>query len=175
MGAQTAAGSDGISSVNQELNNPPSLTTIGWRERIDLPDWNLLGVRAKIDTGARTSAIDVAQIEELPDGQLRFEVVARNKPVRKTRWVVATPSRASLVKPSHGEIQERHVCTTTIRIGQHEFEIELSLVCRKHMLCRMLIGRTALAGRFLVNSQAKYLISEKRRPRGKSEDSTKGA
>lgn len=137
--------------------------TLGWRERVDFPEWGLRGVRAKVDTGARTSAIDVATIEELPDGTLRFEVVTRLKPTRKTVWVTAEPARRSVVKPSHGERQERHVCVTRVRIGPHEREIELSLVCRAQMLCRMLLGRTALAGQFVVDPERKYVASA--RPR----------
>lgn len=134
------------------------LVTIGWRERVDFPEWGVRGLRAKIDTGARTSVIDVAEIETNPDGTLRFEVVTHLRPTRRTTWVTAQPVRRSIVKPSHGEPQERHVCVTPIRVGDHEFEIEVSLVCRKSMLCRMLIGRTALAGRFVVDPEQKYLL-----------------
>lgn len=137
------------------------LPTIGWRERVDFPDWGLRRVRAKIDTGARTSAIDVAQIETLSDGRIRFEVVFRTTPSRKTQWVEATPVRTSIVKPSHGTTQERHVCRTRVRIGDIEREIEISLVCRAGMLCRMLLGRTALAGAVIVDPEKKYLLTRK--------------
>jgi len=130
------------------------LHTIGWRERVDLPDWGFKGVRAKADTGARTSAIDVAYIKELPSGEIRFEVVQRHHPVRKTRWVTARPVRTSVVKPSHGKRQQRYVCRTRIRIGPHEREIEVSLVCR------MLLGRTALAGMFVVDPERRYVLSK---------------
>lgn len=133
--------------------------TVGWRERIDLPDWNLRGMRAKVDTGARTSAIDVAQIEDLPDGAIRFEVVVRVKPQRKTRWITARPVRTSVVKPSHGVAQQRPVCITRMRLGEHEHDVEVSLVCRKGMLCRMLIGRTALEGHYVVDPGKKYIAS----------------
>ncbi|MEM7755554.1 MAG: RimK/LysX family protein [Planctomycetota bacterium] len=148
-----------------------SLTTVGWRERVDFPEWGLRGVRAKVDTGARTSVIDVASIEERPDGTLRFEVVTRLTPTRKTVWVTATPARQSIVKPSHGVRQERHVCVTRIRIGEHEQEIELSLVCRAKMLCRMLLGRTALAGHFVVDPAHKYVASARpaKQPEGRPE------
>lgn len=135
------------------------LETIGWRERVDFPQWGLHGVKAKVDTGARTSAIDVAQIEELADGRVRFEVVGRERPTRRTRWVTATPVRTSVVKPSHGDAQERIVCLTAIKLGEHEMEIELSLIRREGMLCRMLLGRTALAGRFVVDSSRKYVLT----------------
>jgi len=136
-----------------------TLATVGWRERVALPDWRLHGIRAKIDTGARTSAIDVAQIEELPHGRIRFEVVSRVKPTRKTRWIEAPVARMSTVKPSHGVSHERHVCLTLMRIGEVEAEVELSLVCRANMLCRMLVGRTALAGRFVVDPSRTYVLS----------------
>lgn len=142
---------------------PPAndLPVAGWRERVDLPEWGLKRVRAKLDTGARTSAIDVATIEHLPNGNIRFEVVGRHEPVRKTKWVEATPVRTSVVKPSSGETQERIVCRTLARIGPVEREIEISLVCRRGMLCRMLLGRTALAGAVLVDSESKYLLTRK--------------
>lgn len=141
------------------MSGTPPIATIGWRERVDLPDWGLHRVKTKIDTGARTSVIDVAHIEELPGGDIRFEVVGRHKPTRKSRWVTATPTRRSTVKPSHGKAQERYVCTTTVRVGEIAFEVELSLVCRKRMLCRMLLGRTALDGRFLVDPSRKYCLT----------------
>ena len=134
---------------------------VGWRERVVLPEWGIRNLRAKIDTGARTSALDVAQIEEIGDGRIRFEVVTRTEPVRKTRWVEATPVRESTVKPSHGEAQQRYVCLTTLRMGEFEREVEISLVCRKGMLCRMLVGRTALAGAVLVDPSKKYALTGK--------------
>ncbi|MEM7680421.1 MAG: RimK/LysX family protein [Planctomycetota bacterium] len=146
---------------------PARKRVIGWRESVDLPDWGLVGVVAKVDTGARTSAIDVAQIEDLPDGRVRFEVVAKTEPDRITQWVTATPVRTSVVKPSHGETQTRPVCLTRVRIGEDELEIELSLVCRANMLCRMLIGRKAIAGRFVVDPGKRYRLSRKRKPRTK--------
>lgn len=131
---------------------------IGWRERVDIPEWKLRGVKAKIDTGARTSAIDVAQYELLDDDHVRFEVVSRIRPERKTRWVTARLSHTTRVRPSSGVVQERIVCTVPVNIGPHEITIDVSLVCRRKMLCRMLIGRSALEGRFVVDPARKYLI-----------------
>ncbi len=134
-----------------------SVPVLGWRERIDFPEWGLSRIRAKVDTGARTSAIDVTNVEELPDGLLRFEVVSRTSPSIRTKTVTAPLARKSTVKPSSGKAQERYVCVTPIRIGEHEFEIEVSLVRRQGMLCRMLLGRMAIAGRFLVDPSKKYI------------------
>ena len=117
----------------------------GWSERVDLLDWGLHRVRAKLDTGAKTSAIDVAQFEMIDDDHVRFEVVYRVKPTRLTKWIEAPCKRVTRVKPSHGQPQDRVVCLTTLRIGDEEFEAEIGLVCRKGMLCRMLIGQIGRA------------------------------
>lgn len=135
--------------------------TLGWREIVALPAWGVRRVRAKIDTGARTSAIHVAEIQELANGHIKFEVVVRERPQRKTVWIDAEPVvRESTVKPSSGDLQQRPVVKTTIILGGVEREIELSLVCRKGMLCRMLIGRTALDGTFLVDPAHKYITGK---------------
>ena len=137
----------------------PEYPIVGWRERVALPDWGIRNIRAKIDTGARTSAIDVAEIEELEDGRIRFEVVTRTEPERKTRWIEAEPVREAKIKPSHGVAQKRYVCSTTLKMGEVEREIEISLVCRKNMMCRMLVGRTALSGAVLVDPSRKYALT----------------
>lgn len=141
------------------MNAPDTLIRIGWRERVDLPEWGLSSVHAKVDTGARTSVIDVAQFEHLENGRVRFEVVWRLRPERLTKWIEADAVRTSRVKPSTGELQERTVCRTLMRVGEVEREIEIGLVCRKNMRCRMLIGRKALSGLFLVDSSRTHLLT----------------
>jgi len=151
--------------------NNNDIITIGWREQVAFPDWGIKRVRAKIDTGARTSAIHVAQIEELDSGHIRFEVVVRERPSRKTIWIDAERVvRESTVKPSSGDLQQRPVVKTRIILGGIQREIELSLVCRAGMLCRMLIGRTALEGAFLVDSSRKYVTGKKGRKKSKTKN-----
>ena len=136
---------------------PQDTVLVGWREVAALPDWGIKRLKAKIDTGARTSALHVGQVEELPDGRVRFEVVIREAPQLKTRIVEATPVRRSTVKSSQGEVQERLVFRTRLVIGPITKEIELSLVSRTGMLCRMLVGRLALPENVLVCPSEKYL------------------
>ena len=155
-----------------EINNQK--VTLGWREYVGLPAWGVRRVRAKIDTGARTSAIHVAQIQEMQDGHIRFEVVVRERPERETVWVDAEPVvRESSVKPSSGDLQQRPVVRTTMRIGDVEQEVELSLVCRAGMLCRMLVGRTALDGHFVVDPSLRYAAGKPRRKKT-SDSNNKG-
>lgn len=133
---------------------------IGWREYVDLPEWGVKSLRAKIDTGARTSAIHVENLEELPDGRLRFDVIVSEKPLR-TVSVTAEPVRRTTVKPSSGRRQRRHVMRTRLVIGSLDVEIELSLVSRENMLNRMLVGRKALPSGVLVNPHRTYRVSRR--------------
>lgn len=130
---------------------------LGWRERVDIPEWGVRGVRAKIDTGARTSAIHVDHIEPLGEDRVRFEVVVRESP-RRTVLVEADVVRWSSVRPSSGRAQQRPVVRTQLHIGAEQREAEVSLVSRKGMLCRMLVGRRALDG-LLVDPHRRYLLS----------------
>lgn len=152
------------------MSENETLTRAGWREVVALPAWGIPRLRAKLDTGARTSAIHVGELELLDDDHVRFEVVVRERPTHKGVWVEAPIVRQSVVKPSSGQRQERIVCRTPLRLGAVEREIELSLVCRKGMLCRILIGRRALADAFVVDPAATYLVStrpkRKRKERG---------
>ena len=152
---------------NQSIS--PSLPLVGWKEHISLPDWGVKGLRAKIDTGARTSAIHVAEIEMLPGDIARFEVVVHERNPRKTVWVETPLVREAVVKPSSGERQQRPVVKTRLRLGGQSFEIEATLVSRKGMRCRMLVGREALAGRFLVDTEHAYMYKRKPKPKPRAE------
>lgn len=142
---------------------------MGWRERADLPEWHIRGVRAKIDTGARTSAIHVADFEHLPNGRIRFEVVLRERPERRTKWVEADILRESIVKPSSGQPQVRPVVRTTLVIGPLTLDAEIGLVCRQGMLCRMLVGRRAIAGLAVVDPASRYVLTPSVSPNAQRE------
>lgn len=148
-------------SAKTTPGKPPPIT-VGWRERVALPDFGIRHLKAKIDTGARTSALHVAAIEELPDqpGRIRFEIVARESRgghTRLTRWVEADLVREAVVKPSSGQRQRRPVIRARLKLAGRTTDVELTLVSRKGMLCRMLVGRTALvAGHYLVDPSRSF-------------------
>jgi hypothetical protein len=124
---------------------------IGWWEYVDLPGWGVTGLRAKVDTGAATSALDVAAIRELPGGRVRFDVVLdRRSPARRVRVETAV-ARRGVVRASTGEAARRIFVRARLRLGPVEREVEVSLVDRGRMRYRMLLGRGALAGRFVVD------------------------
>lgn len=137
---------------------------IGWKETLDLPDWHIRNMLAKMDTGARGSAIDVKDIIELPDNRVRFAIVLHRKDRSQTHTVEAPIHRRTRIRSSNGQCHDRFVVCTRLRIAGIEKTVELSLVNRKRMICRMLLGRTALAGTFLVDSSEKYLAGKRKAP-----------
>lgn len=129
---------------------------------IHFPEWGVKNIRAKTDTGAKSSAIDVASIRELGRDRVEFDVITHNKLRDQHKMIRAKIARRSRVRSSNGKTEERLFVNTTIRIGPVEKEVEVGLVCRKNMLCRALIGRSTLEGSFLIDPQKKYLQRKKK-------------
>lgn len=136
---------------------------IGYAECVDLPDFGVQGLRVKADTGARTSALHVEDIERLSGNRIRFDVVLNRQTDRRAH-VVTKLSRVGEVRSSSGKQERRYFVKTRIRIGHVEKEIEVSLASRSTMQFRMLLGRTALAQDFVVDPGRRYLQG-KRPPR----------
>lgn len=134
---------------------PP--VVIGWNERIDLPEWGVKRLRAKADTGARSSALHVEKVKTLARNRISFDVLLHRKVRHRRVRVVARISRRARVRSSTGEYSYRYFVRTLMRIGTVEKEIEISLVDRSDMIFRMLLGRTALAGSFIVDPSHKNL------------------
>jgi hypothetical protein len=131
---------------------------IGVTEYVDIPAWRILRLRAKIDTGARSSALHVENIRELGGGRVRFDVrLSRSESDRRVT-VESRIARRGQVRPSSGEPEQRIFVAVTVRIGPVEREIELSLVDRGRMIFRMLIGRRALAQAFLIDPGRRYVL-----------------
>lgn len=136
-------------------------TVIGWSEFADFPQWGIRRLKAKVDTGARTSALHVENLELLRGGFATFEVVHGTRKNPRTKHVTARVIRQSRVRSSTGEYTKRCFVRTTIRLGDIEKEIEISLVSREKMLFRMLIGRKALEHDFLVDVSKKVVLTKK--------------
>lgn len=143
------------------------LQTIGWAEYIDYPEWGIDGVKAKVDTGARSSALHVEDLEELDAHHVAFDVIYSRTAPHKRKRVTAKVVKWAPVRSSTGHYQRRCFVRTTIKIGDCEREIELSLVSREKMLFRMLLGRKALEGRFVVDVSRRNLLSKSPRRRAR--------
>ena len=144
---------------DQPESKKNSKLIIGWRETISIPEWGITELRAKMDTGARSSAIDVASSEILPEGRVRFEVVLDRKKRDRKRIIEASISRRTAIRSSTGETRNRLMVLVKVKIGPIVKPVEFSLVCRENMLCRALLGRRALEGDFLIDSTRKYSLN----------------
>lgn len=137
---------------------------IGWNEYVDLPEWGIKRLRAKVDTGARNSALHVENVRELSRGRVRFDVVLHRRKRDRRVHVLAHVLRRARVRSSNGEYDHRIFVATDVRIGPLTKRIELSLVDRGKMIHRMLLGRSALAGDFLVDVEHRCLLTGRRPP-----------
>jgi hypothetical protein len=136
-----------------------NLPLIGWREYLNLPQLGIEKVKAKIDTGARTSALhafNVKTINQENKTWVNFEVhpIQRNSQI--TVNCLAPLLEYREVKNSGGHAQNRPVILTEIKLGQYLWEIELTLTNRDLMGFRMLLGRQAIRKRFLVETGRSY-------------------
>lgn len=140
--------------------------TLGWREWLQLPELGLTNIKAKIDTGARTSALHAFEVRPFEhDGRRRVEFKMHpNQRDRETVIVcVADIVDQRLVKDSGGHAEQRWVIKTPIKIGTHSWPIEITLTARDDMLFRMLLGRSAIRGRAVVDPSRSYLIGKRKK------------
>lgn len=149
-----------------EVEKSHKLLTFGWREWVSLPELGIAQIKAKIDTGARTSALHAFELRPFSEhGRDRVEF--RLHPVQKDNNSVVTCQADVLdkrvVTDSGGHKEERFVIGTMLKIGQHQWPIEVTLTGRDDMLFRMLIGRTAMKSRALVNPARSYLVGKKKK------------
>ncbi len=148
-----------------KASSPPML--IGWRERVGLPDIGLPLVEAKIDTGARTSALHATRITEFDkDGAawVRFHIPHAGKLHARNCEAPLVEFRS--IKNTSGVGQDRHVILTSLVIGERRWRIEISLTDRASMKMPLILGRTAFRRRgILVDAGKSYLAGP---PTGKT-------
>jgi hypothetical protein len=139
---------------------------------VTLPEWGVRRLIAKIDTGARTSAIHVEQIRRIGEDRIHFELVRDVNDESRNLPVETSIVRETTVRPSSGHRQPRFVVETEMVLGPVRKRIEVTLVSRRHMLCRMLIGRTALADHFLVDAGGRHLLTARTKKHMKKKESS---
>ncbi len=151
-------------------SEPSPPIVVGWKEYLDLPDLGIHQLKAKVDTGARSSALHVDEItvlEEHPDGsaELLLRLAPdRRHPDRHHETRVHQIARVPVVD-SGGHREIRPLIETTVVLGPVVKRIRLTLTDRSSMLFRMILGRKSLEGAFVVDVGRKYLLGRPRRRR----------
>jgi hypothetical protein len=135
-----------------------SLITLGWRERLSLPQLGISMLKAKLDTGARSSSLHVDTLESFQrDGVtwLRFTMhTSRRQPADVCCEVPALDRRT--VTDTGGRRTERWFIRSELELAGQCFSVDINLTDRRHMLFPLLLGRSALNGRFSVDPSLSY-------------------
>lgn len=143
-------------------NAAPDHDIVGWREMVSLPGLvEGVSIPAKIDTGARTSSLHATGIERFDRGGQRWVRFLLDLGEGRSEAVTCEVPRADrrIITSSNGEGQSRFIIKTRLQLGNHLFRAEFSLADRSDMKFPILIGRTALRSRFLVDPGRSYLQS----------------
>lgn len=149
---------------NVRVREDEQWPTLGWCEWVGLPLFSPVPIKAKIDTGARTSSLHA---ENLKLVTIKGGIMAEFEmhPVQRTaetRILVSVPvTNYKQIRSSSGHVDRRPVVRTNATVGDHNFEIDVTLADRSQMKFPMLLGRSALAERFLVDASKPYLMGRK--------------
>lgn len=145
--------------ADRPVDRGADLPVLGWREWVALPDWNVMHVKSKIDTGARTStlhAFDLQWFERDGASWVRFGIQPWQRSVADAVVAEAPVVSTRDVKSSSGTVDHRPVVRTRVVLHGTPVEAEITLTRRDDMGFRMLIGREALRGRFVVDPGVSY-------------------
>jgi len=133
---------------------------VGWREWVALPDLGIKAVKAKLDTGARTSSLHTFNLEPFEqDGRLQVKFGIHPLQRREDIGVncIADVSDYRRVTSSDGQSEKRFFILTNVALKGSIWPVEISLANRESMRFRMLLGRAAISGRLLVDPEKSYL------------------
>jgi ribosomal protein S6--L-glutamate ligase len=138
---------------------PPAPFILGWEEWVALPELGLPAIKAKVDTGARTSALHAVFVEPFgPARNLKVRFGVHPIPRRDDVEIVCVARVVDRrqVTSSNGEREIRYVVTTPVRIGDRQWPIEVTLTNRDTMSYRMLLGRQAIGRGILVDPATSF-------------------
>lgn len=138
----------------------PEKITLGWREWVALPVWGVAHLKAKLDTGARTSSLHAFGLEWFDRGGspwVRFEIHPWQRSTADSVVAEAAVMATRDVKSSSGDVEHRPVVRTSLLLAGRAVTAEVTLTRRDEMGFRMLVGREALRHRFVVDPAVSYL------------------
>lgn len=135
---------------------------IGWREWVELPTLCRSPIKAKVDTGARTSSLHAfgLEISSLGDSTMAtFEIQPMQRSATGAQHVSYPVQSFRTVRSSNGRDEKRPVIVVPVRLGDLTWPIEVTLTSRDQMGFRMLLGRAAIKRRFVIDPGRSYVLS----------------
>jgi hypothetical protein len=145
--------------------NSERASMIGWREWVTLPRFSPEPIKAKVDTGAKTSSIHANDLTVVRNGEetlAQFEFLPSIDSSEGRALVTAPVVDFRTIRSSNGQTETRPVVRTEIELGGERFEIDLTLTSRTSMGHRMLLGRRVLKNRFWVDAGRSFLLTEEK-------------
>jgi len=132
---------------------------IGWREWVSLPALGVKEIKAKIDTGARSSslhAVDMKFYKRNGNDYVKFKIHPKQKNTRKVIETHAKVLEYRSIRSSNGHVSKRPIILTDIELHGQKWQIELALSNRDEMGFRMLLGRQSVKKKFLIDADNSY-------------------
>jgi hypothetical protein len=166
-----------MSLSKRKVRPPPSKPVIGWREWVRFPDLRVDSIKAKVDTGARTSslhAFDLREFERNGVTWVRFMVHPEQRKSTPTIPVELPLKAKRRVRDSGGKTELRPVVEAKVELLGQSWPIEITLTSRDAMGFRMLLGRQATRSRFVVDPGGSFYGGKRIRKRKSTSKASRG-